>query len=646
MTDQEEIKGYLVEKKLGRGGMGEVFLVKDPFCSRSLALKIIREEMRSNSVIRQRFLQEAKIAARLTHPNIVSIYRIYEEEDALFYTMPYVQGETLKEILRKTREEQKGGKIVHPIGSSIPSLLRIFLDICEAIAYSHSQGVLHRDLKPDNIIIGTYGETLILDWGLACLQGESEENFSEEFSAAPGLTKPGKVPGTLSHMPPERAMGEKSSIKTDIFALGVILYQLLTLRLPFHRTTLPALRQIAGKEKLYDPCEIAPYRDIPPFLGDITKKCMAFDLNQRYANVEKLIADIKMYIEGKPHWIAVAECSPSNPSDWLFQELIPTSSYKAVGTSTDTLEWIMLMLSRANVRGNFCIEATFKFKKGSLGIGFLFNTPTPTVHSALEESFSLWLTPKQEESCTLYHSRASVMESSIPVLKIDEPYHLRLEKIDQHIFVYLNEAIILNYLSHFPMTGDHIGFICKDFNFSLEKITLSSGTQRTMVSCLSIPDAFLSKRDFSTALSEYRKLASSFEGRSEGREALFRAGLTLLQEGIRTKTHKEKDRLFLLALDEFGKLRKSSGAPMEYLGKSLVYQAWGENEEEVKCLELAIRKYPSHPLVDLVIDQVLFRLYQSASKNRREALNFALLTIRLAPGSFEKNHHLRHTYQD
>lgn len=645
MPEREKIKNFLVLRQLGKGGMGEVFLVKDPFCQRKLALKIIREDMQKNRTLRLRFLQEAKIAARLTHPNIIPIYQIYEGKDTLFYTMPYVEGETLKEILKTTRAQQKEGKITHPIGSSIPTLLRIFLNVCEAMAYSHAQGILHRDLKPDNIIVGSYGETLILDWGLACGKEQKEEElFQEDIPVAGSLTKPGKVPGTLSHMSPERALGEKASMTTDIYALGVILYQLLTLKLPFHRTTLQALRLNAGKEKLGDPLEAAPYRDIPSFLSDIVKRCLALRPKERYESVDKLIVDIKGYIEGKPHWVFVDRLNKEEPSQWLFQELIPQVVDKAVTGSTESLEWVMLMVAKASIRGNFCLKTRMAFHKGSQGIGFVLNIVEPSLKRALQTSFTLTLSPKTP-LCILQHFRSHVIEAGATSLELDKSYDIRIEKIDEHFFVYLDDQLLLNYPSYFLLTGEYFGLCFKDFNHSLEEIHLYSGSQRTMVSCLAIPDTFLAYGDYDTALLEYRKVALSFEGRSEGREALFRAGLTILEQGVRATHKREKEASFLAALDEFAKLRKTPGAPLEYLGKSLVYLAWKQFDEEQKCLELALRKYPDHPLIGLIEDQILFRLHQSASKNKKTAFNFALLALRLLPEKFSKKNNLEFFYR-
>ena len=175
----ENIGHYQIVKSLGHGGMGEVFLAYDPLCKRHVALKQIRPELKKHPIMKERFLREARVAAQLTHPSIIPIFSIDPSIETTYYTMPYVEGETLKQILQQSLKEEREGEVIHPIGSSIQALMRIFLSVCEAIAYTHSKGIVHRDLKPDNIIVGKYGEVLLLDWGIADFIGKAEISTEE-----------------------------------------------------------------------------------------------------------------------------------------------------------------------------------------------------------------------------------------------------------------------------------------------------------------------------------------------------------------------------------------------------------------------------------------------------------------------------------
>lgn len=635
----EKIDRYQVLRSLGKGGMGEVFLAVDPLCERQVALKQMRQELKSHPILKERFLREARVAAQLTHPSIIPIFSISFDADHTFYTMPYVEGETLKQILKQSVEEQKEGEVKHPIGNSILSLTRIFLAVCEAIAYTHSKGIIHRDLKPDNIIIGKYGEVLLLDWGLADFVGKTEEVTEEEVKDKnyKDLTRPGKVPGTLNYIAPERVRGEPSRETTDIFSLGVILYQLLTLHLPFSRVSVKHFRKTMHLEKWIDPLEIAPYRDIPQHLADIARRCLHYAPEERFQTVDEILIEIKNFLEGKPEWIPSKELQIDRKEDWEFQENILFAKHTAITRSPDVMEWVGLMISRASFSGNIKIETEIEMGASCQGIGFLLGIPPMPERKGFAEGYQIWI----GKECRLYHNDVEVMQIS-DFKPIERTFHLIcLEKINNHLFISIDGKQIFHYISHTPLSGTHLGLLSRDADFHMKPLKVSLGSQNVMVNCLAIPDAFLANKHYSKALLEYRQIASSFAGRAEGREALFRAGVTLLDEASTHKKKKERFLLYHLALEEFGKLRATPAAPLEYLGKSLVYKATKEIEEEIKCLELSLRKYPKHPLLRLIREQIAFRLHETASRQRIAAYHFALLALRHLPQIFSREDNQR-----
>jgi len=619
-----ELGKYKLIKSLGKGGMGEVFLAYDAFCDRQVALKRIREDLVKYKTMHDRFLREAHIAAALTHPSIIPIFAIHEEENLVYYTMPYVEGDTLKQILRNSKDD-----------TTIAYLMRIFLSVCQAIAYSHSKEILHRDLKPENIIVGKFGEVLILDWGLAEYIDRIHEESLEEVPGSPNLTRPGKVVGTLSHLAPERASGEPASEQSEVYALGVILYQLLTLKLPFKRSDLPTFQKTAQYEELVDPIEAAPYRDIPRKLADITKKCLHPSKDARYRHVSQLIADIETYIEGRPEWILTTEIKIENKRDWEFQENVLLAKHIAITRSTEVMEWVSLMISRGSFSGNTKLEAMIRLGESGEGLGFLLNIPEADERKDLMDGYCLWIGSEVDPGCRLFRSNIEVMRVPDVSLKRDKWHNIRIEKRDNHLRFFLDGSMRCHYISHSPLAGTHVGLLYRDADFELEHFQIFIGSQNVVVSCLAIPDAFLANKDFSKALIEYRRIAYSFPGRAEERESLFRAGVTLLEAGLAEKKGKKQSQFFGLALEEFGRLRNTAGAPLEYLGKSLVYKALGEIEEEVKCLELAIRKYTKHPLLPRLVDHVVFRLHESSYHNRLSAYHFALLCLRQLPHIFQ-----------
>jgi serine/threonine-protein kinase len=626
---------YGIVQSLGRGGMGEVYLAKDPICGRQVALKRIRPELKDNKTIQSRFLKEARVASALTHPSIVPILSIHTALPDIYYTMPFVEGDTLRQILRQTREQEKSGESLHLIGRSIPSLARIFLQVCEAIAYTHAKGILHRDLKPENIIVGKYGEVMILDWGIADFidQIGKEEPLRVKKLAGKNdeLTRPGKIAGTLAYMAPERLSGKSSSAQTDLYALGVILYQMLTLQLPFQRQTIASFRKQLHAEELIDPIEMAPYRDIPHQLAALCNKCLAKAEESRYSSVEALIADLKKYIEGRAEWMWMADLDLNRKEDWQFQENILLAKHIAITSSLDVTEWAALMISRRAFTDNVRIEAQVRLGPDSQGIGFLLSVPEADERKSLEEGYCLWLGSAPHPSCRLFRRNVQVIEAKGVYLQPKVQHHIRIEKIEDHVKFYLDGQLKLSFASHLPLVGKHVGFLQKDADFELKHLKVYGGSLNAMVGCLAVPNAFFSHRHYDVALQEYRRIGQCFPGRMEGREALFRAGITLLEKG---KAEKE-EKYFHLALKEFEKLYHTPGGPLEYLGKSLVYEALNDSEEEAKCLELALRKFPKHPLLPMLREHTVYRMHESSINNREAAYRIILLAIRHIPDLLE-----------
>ncbi len=638
---QFNIGPYQVLSSIGKGGMGEVFLAYDTLCGRRIALKRIRPDLLDFKQINYRFLKEAHITCQLTHPSIIPIYAIHKEGKEVYYTMPFVQGETLKEILKKTKAQVRKGEKLDYIGSSIPALMRIFVSISQAVAYAHSKDVLHRDLKPENIIVGPYGEVLILDWGLAKLVRQPEENALEEpkgHSSLSGLTLVGKIVGTVSYMAPERAQGLSATFQTDIYSLGVILYQLLTLRLPFRRKSLQEFRKSAGKEPVRDPADVAPYRDVPRILARMAVKCLSTDPSQRYASVDALLFDLQSYLEGRAEWFQLAELRPDSKKDWEFQENVFFAEHMAITRTAETSDWMHLMISKASFAENIRLEAKIKIGARGHGIGFLLNVPEATERRHLNDGYCLWLGSDLSPSTKLLRSTVEVLQAPEVELVRGQWYDVRIDKIDDHLHIYLNDVLQFSYISHLPLFGTHVGLLARDVDYEITNFHVSIGAQNIMVKCLAVPDAFLAHKDYATALSEYRRIGYAFVGRAEGREALFRAGITLLEQARNCSVPAKAVELYDEALLEFEKLHSTPGAPLEYLGKALVYQMLHEYEEEIKCFELAYRRYPNHPLLHVLQEHILYRMHECSRHHRMATYQFVLLGTRHLPNVANSKH--------
>ncbi len=616
----EKIGHFRLIRLISRGGMGEVFLARDEHCQRDVALKRIRPHLRHLEIMQKRFLNEAWIAAHLTHPGVIPIYTL--DRETFFYTMPHIEGETIRQILNTALKEARQGEIKHPIGSSIPALARIFLQIVEAISYAHAHGIVHRDIKADNVMVGKYGEVLLLDWGLAQLLSSEKE---KEFFSPPGSgTQPGKIPGTLSYLAPERASGQKATPQSDIYSLGVLLYYMLTLHIPFHRSSLRSLKKTGHLETFIDPFELAPSRDIPDQLARIAKKCLQFRPEERFANAEEMVSELINFIEGKPEWVLATRLHIEEKSDWLLQENILLTRELAITRAPDLMEWVHVMLSKDSYIPHVKIDVRVTLHAQGQGIGILLAIPDK---QWLESGMSLWW--GREGFSLLY---GGIVVLSIPELHLEplRAYTLSAEWLDNRLQIAVDETLRASYITHFPNVQGRVGLLLRDREFALHDFAIYVGSRNAQINCLSVPDAFFAQKQYETAAREYKRIASSFPGRTEGREALFRLGIATLSEGKEKKSKRERARYYFAALEQFGQLRLTPNAPLEYLGKSFVYREMHDIDEEIKCLELALRKYPKHPLTKELIHQIGFRMHESASTERSAAFHFLLLALRHA----------------
>ncbi len=239
-------------RPLARGGLGVVSVALDKELNREIALKEIRTDRADDQAYRTKFVLEAEVTGGLEHPGIVPVYGLGTGLDGRpYYAMRLIKGDNLLESIKRFHEDVAAGKEPYD-GTAIRKLLRRFLDVCQAIDYAHSRGVLHRDLKPGNIMLGKYGETLVVDWGLAKPLGvQRRESSSSSSDADPepslipggsndGMTIQGSMVGTAAYAPPEQLSGNLAQVseRSDIYGLGAMLYELLTGQPPAQGHTL------------------------------------------------------------------------------------------------------------------------------------------------------------------------------------------------------------------------------------------------------------------------------------------------------------------------------------------------------------------------------------------------------------------------
>ncbi len=249
---------YRAIHKLGQGGMGSVYCVEDEMLGRQVALKVIALSD-AQGELRNRLLHEARVIAQLEHPGIVPVHDVGTLPDGrIFYTMKLVQGQRLDQYV--------------PSLTTLTERLRLFQRICEPVSFAHARGVLHRDLKPQNVMVGPFGEVLVMDWGLAKLLSDSRDSTTSSEAGLSSETQHGAVLGTPGYMSPEQAKADRAQIAcpTDVYSLGAILQFLLDGFIP-----------------------------LPRPLMAILNKCLEQEPSARYPSAQELASDIGNYLDGR-----------------------------------------------------------------------------------------------------------------------------------------------------------------------------------------------------------------------------------------------------------------------------------------------------------------------------------------------------------
>ena len=283
------------------GGMSLLMEAIDTNLMRSMAMKILRDDSNKDEHELSRMVMEAQLTAQLDHPNIVPVYELgLDKKKRLFFTMKKVQGKPLYELINKKELATRNDR-------DIFNLIQIMLKVCDAVSFAHSKGVLHRDLKPDNIMIGKYGQVYLMDWGIAHVKKNGG-------SAVSGMDIPevkkrkyysireeqkGNVLGTPCYMSPEQACGDPDAIdeRSDIFSLGAILYEVLTGEFPIPGKSLREM-QVNAKNCEFPPPDERVDFPLPVGLVRITVKAMSKDPADRYQTVEELRNDLESFLEG------------------------------------------------------------------------------------------------------------------------------------------------------------------------------------------------------------------------------------------------------------------------------------------------------------------------------------------------------------
>ncbi len=282
---------YQIESLLGQGGMSSVYKAYDPNLRREVAVKLIHQHLSGEPEFVRRFEDEAAAVARLRHPNIVEVFDFDHDADVYFMVLEYLRGETLQQRLQRLNEEERR--------MPLEEVIKIGAQICEAVDYAHQMGVIHRDLKPANVMITPENRAVLMDFGIVKIVGEQRH------------TATGTVLGTALYMSPEQVRGDSVDHRTDIYSLGVILFEMLSGKPPFDAESAMTVMRMHLEEPVPDIRELAP--DVPEAMLDILNKALAKYPDARYQTAGDLAADLR----------AIVSAYPTERSHSLVEETIP-----------------------------------------------------------------------------------------------------------------------------------------------------------------------------------------------------------------------------------------------------------------------------------------------------------------------------------
>jgi len=408
---------YQIVALLGKGGMGEVYLASDTKLDRRVALKLLPAEFTNHKERLRRFIQEAKTASSLNHPNIITIHEIGEADGAPFIATEFIDGQTLKRR-RHTKME-------------LPEILDVAIQVAGALQAAHAAGIIHRDIKPENIMMRPDGYVKVLDFGLAKLTEKtsaSKTAGSEIDTMLRGHTRPGTILGTVDYMSPEQARGQTVDHRTDVFSLGIVLYQLTTGRAPFAAAT-DVDKLVSILEKEPPPLdEYAP--KIPSEFQRIVSKALRKDREERYQTIKDLLIDLKnlkeelafaQKLERSNLTSGVGPTTRASPAPQTDQtSIVATAGDQSLGGDR---KWrVLLPVLAIVVFAALLIGGVFLWRRPA-------STPPPIVSAAtVQPTVSYWITVQKYRDGKPYQEPFRLSDD----INFEKDYRIRLSINSAH----------------------------------------------------------------------------------------------------------------------------------------------------------------------------------------------------------------------
>ncbi len=647
LRDDLQVEGprFEVLGKVGSGATSHVYAVRDNSLDRIIAVKYLRQSQSGRGAVKGRFIHEARITAKLEHPNILPVHDIGVSSDhRVFFAMKNVQGMTLGDAIRNA----VAGADLPAEFATVDGRIRIMLKICDALAFAHDSGYIHQDVKPDNVMIGRYGEVLLLDWG-------------SSLSTAEAAGPTGKALfGTPAYMSPEQARRERADERSDIYCIGATFFHALTLRHPTWATD-PETFWTRKRRGEIDPASDDERRAARPALLDIALKAMHPDPAQRYQRVAEMANDLKRYQEGlavsahretllesavrwyrrnrKVFWITSAAAALVLGAGGLLmrekiQELITwrrvlTEDFSQTDTRALSLQWRAsrstnwrdmttdtigdssgpwwvedgMLMGRGTVYlqdiayatpigGDLRVEWDAKTISGRMSLNCYIAGPTRTdaytFHVGVGGNPQLLELTKGKPGVLLDRVRRTA------ALTTNQWHHFRMEKEGQTVRLEIDNELLFERLDPEVLSGpghQQFGFENTLANtIAIDNIEVYHHPLPLKVSPLATPDQFLEAGLPREALRRYRSVMDAHAGHPVAADALYKIGRCLEELDSAAAA--------LSVYDAFnGEYPNHRLTPFALYQKAKVLSELGRNEEEYRTLAVLARRFAGHHLL-------------------------------------------------
>ncbi len=505
---------YEMGDLIGQGGTSRVYSALDRDLGREVAIKVIGV---ANAHARARYAREGRVMASLGHPNILPIYDVGTTRDAIFFTMPRLTGRSLGSLMREAVSQGRDEVM------SVPALVEVVLKICDALAYAHARGVVHRDIKPDNVMIGDYGEVMVVDWGAA-------DAPSPEGSSAPRMV------GTPAYMSPEQVHGDAPTPRSDVYALGATLFHALLLRRPLQAAEVHVFwqRKLTGQLDPPTPEELAR---VPRALLAIAVKAMSHLPEGRYANVTELSRALRDFLSGRTAWAAPSVHETFQNDDYLerWVETSPGDFVRDNGRLVSRCERGGLLIFKQRVAAGVAVEFDGEMldpdRPGDLSVMWTEEDPLLGGPHVPSSHYTLQVGAYANLHAGVYRDFWKCLSGRSLTIDTQRKYRIRAEIEEQRLRLLLDGELIAEYENLFPVRSGYLALYAYYPGKAFSNVSIYERGLPERVSPTAVGDAFFARGERAHAAVEYSRVEQLLPGTEMAEEARYKRGLCLMADG-------------------------------------------------------------------------------------------------------------------